>query len=369
MTDPQKSVFISYRRNVASFIARAIFMDLRASGYDVFMDVETIDSGQFDTIILNQIAARGHFLLILTPGTLERCNEPNDWLRREIEEAMDLGRNIVPLLCNNFTFNGQDAYLTGKLAGLSRLNGLNVPHDYFDAAMERLRSRFLKDPVYGTVRLAPAAEQRKVDAKVAEIAAQPAPTQRELSAEDYFSRGLKRDKSDYDGKIADYTEAIRLNPNYSTVYYNRGVAYNDKGDLDSAIGDYNQAIRLNPDYGIAYINRGVAHRAKGDFDTAITDYNQAIRLGLNDATVYHNRGIARYHKADFDGALTDYKQAIRLKPDYAKPHVGLGDCYYSRNDYEKALKAYEHALTLEGSFNRKALVNRVAELKKMLGRK
>ncbi|MBN1966081.1 MAG: toll/interleukin-1 receptor domain-containing protein, partial [Anaerolineae bacterium] len=65
MADPQKTVFISYRRNVSSFIARAIFMDLRAHGYDVFMDVESIDAGEFDRIILGQIAARAHFLVIL----------------------------------------------------------------------------------------------------------------------------------------------------------------------------------------------------------------------------------------------------------------------------------------------------------------
>ncbi len=89
MPDEHKTVFISYRRNVASFIARAIFLELRANGYDVFMDVESIDSGAFDTIILRQIEARAHFVLILTPGTLERCAEPGDWLRREIEHAMD----------------------------------------------------------------------------------------------------------------------------------------------------------------------------------------------------------------------------------------------------------------------------------------
>jgi hypothetical protein len=61
MAEPQPTVFLSYRRNVSAFIARAVFLDLRQHGYDVFMDVESIDSGQFDMIILNQIAARGHF--------------------------------------------------------------------------------------------------------------------------------------------------------------------------------------------------------------------------------------------------------------------------------------------------------------------
>ena len=40
----EKTVFISYRRETSSFLARAIFLDLRHHGYDVFMDVESIDS-------------------------------------------------------------------------------------------------------------------------------------------------------------------------------------------------------------------------------------------------------------------------------------------------------------------------------------
>jgi hypothetical protein len=81
------SIFISYRRSVSKHLARLIFQELRARGHDVFLDVSTIDSGAFDRIILNQIAARPHFLLILSPGALERCANEDDWLRREIEEA------------------------------------------------------------------------------------------------------------------------------------------------------------------------------------------------------------------------------------------------------------------------------------------
>ncbi len=114
MPDEHKTVFISYRRKVAAYHARAIFQDLRANGYDVFMDVENIDSGQFDQIILNQIEARAHFLMILTPGSVERCAEPSDWLRREIEYAMDKQRNIVPLFINGFTFTGTETISNGQ---------------------------------------------------------------------------------------------------------------------------------------------------------------------------------------------------------------------------------------------------------------
>jgi hypothetical protein len=112
---------------VSAFIARAVLQDLRQHGYDVFMDVESIDSGEFETIILAQIAARAHFLVILTQGTLEGCQEPNDWLRREIEYAIGLGRNVVPILVNDFRFDRHTcAYLTGTLGALPRYNGLTL---------------------------------------------------------------------------------------------------------------------------------------------------------------------------------------------------------------------------------------------------
>ena len=53
-------------------------------------------------------------------------------------------------------------------------------------------------------------------------------------------------KKDNDRAIADYSEAIRLNPNLASAYYNRGNAYSHKGDNDRAIADYSEAIRLNP---------------------------------------------------------------------------------------------------------------------------
>lgn len=58
MANAEKTVLISYRRDSSSYTARAIYQDFRHNGYDVFMNVESVDSGPFDTIILNQIAAK-----------------------------------------------------------------------------------------------------------------------------------------------------------------------------------------------------------------------------------------------------------------------------------------------------------------------
>ena len=144
MREAEKTVFISYRRSASRHLARSITLDLRAHGYDVFFDVDTLDNGAFDQIVLRQIALRAHFVLVLSRGSLERCAEEGDWLRREIEEALATGRNIVPILEAGFSFSSEAKHLPESLSDLPRFNGIPLYPYYFDAAMETLRKRFLK---------------------------------------------------------------------------------------------------------------------------------------------------------------------------------------------------------------------------------
>jgi hypothetical protein len=115
----EKTVFISCRRTNIPW-ARAIFQDLTQHGFDVFLDYTGVVSGDFEKVILENIRARAHFLVLLTPSALERCGDPGDWLRREIEAALDNRRNIVPLMVEGFDFGTPSiaSQLTGKLAPL-----------------------------------------------------------------------------------------------------------------------------------------------------------------------------------------------------------------------------------------------------------
>ena len=66
----EKTVFISYRR-VNRWVALAVFKDLTQHGYDVFVDYDGIASGDFERAIIDNIWARAHFVLLLTPVALE----------------------------------------------------------------------------------------------------------------------------------------------------------------------------------------------------------------------------------------------------------------------------------------------------------
>src|SRR3954454_24768858 len=273
----EKTVFISYRRTNIPW-ALAIFQNLTQHGYDVFFDYNGIASGDFERVILGNITARAHFLVLLTPSALERCNEPNDWLRREIETAMDSQRNTVPLMLEGFDFGTPKIaeQLTGRLAALKGYNGLSIPPDYFLEAMGRLRDRYLNVPLAAVLHPASLSAQQAVTQQNAAAKAAPAVQQQELTAQQWFERGFAA--TDHNEKIRFYTKAIRLKPNYAAAYNNRGFARANKGDFKGAMQDYAEAILLKPDYALAYNNRGNAWYDKDDVEGAITDYSEAIRL-------------------------------------------------------------------------------------------
>jgi tetratricopeptide (TPR) repeat protein len=95
----------------------------------------------------------------------------------------------------------------------------------------------------------------------------------------YFKRGATwHRKGDYDRAISDFTEAIKLEPNFPSAFDSRGMAWDDKAEYDRAISDYNEAIEIQPEYADAFFNRGLARSHKNDKDRAIADFRRAYYL-------------------------------------------------------------------------------------------
>lgn len=292
-------------------------MDLHAHDIDIFMDVDSMGPGQFDTIILNQIAARPYFLPILMPSALERCIDPTDWVRREIEHALKLNRLIILLYTSDFKFNDLNRFLPEKDAvELARFNGVELHQRYFDAAMAQVR-HFLT-PVNLPITPTPKTEQIVVQQIRAQITGFSVNIM-QMSAEDYYERGGNRyEQDDFEGAIAEYTGAIELNPHYTYAYCGRGLARIGKGDLEGAIGDASEAIRLNPNYADAYLCRGHARQLRGEFSGANEDYTTAIQLNPQLAAAYYGRGLARTKRGDKRGAAADFRRALQIRPNYSE---------------------------------------------------
>jgi hypothetical protein len=144
MVDPSRTVFLSYRRSASWQLAEAVQGRLTARGFDVFVDTKDLGNGLFDEVILAEIARRRHVVVLLQPGSLDRIGEQGDWLRREIAHALELRRNVVPVVAGTAIPRTEE--LPASIADLSRLTAVTVHPDYFDEAMEKLCRRFLRTP-------------------------------------------------------------------------------------------------------------------------------------------------------------------------------------------------------------------------------
>jgi tetratricopeptide (TPR) repeat protein len=341
----EKTVFISYRRTNAPW-ALAVFQNLTQHGYDVFFDFNGIASGDFERVIIGNIEARAHFLVLLTPSALERSGDPADWLRREIETALRIKRNIVPLMLEGFDFGtpGIANQLTGTLAPLKSYNALRVPVEYFMEAMDRLRNTYLNVALDAVLHPASASAQQA--AKNQQTAATAAPTvpKEELTALGCFERGMYA--ADLDQQISFYTQAIHLNPNFVEAFNNRGSAYYEKGNLDGALRDYEEGIRLRPNDGVLLNNRATVRERKGELAAAIDDYTKSINLRPEFAEAFTGRGSVRLISGNLEGALEDHNEAIRLKPDFAEAFYNRGTVLKAKGDFASSEQDFAEASRL-----------------------
>jgi len=149
-----------------------------------------------------------------------------------------------------------------------------------------------------------------------------------------------------DQAIADYDDAVKLEPDDADQYLCRGNGYSARDDYDRAISDYSRAIGLEPNYGNPYNNRGLAYYAKRDFDRAIADFDVAIRIEA-EPDRYDNRGEAYRAKGDLDRAIADYDRAIELNPRYVRARYGRASAYSLKGDHDHEMADLDEAMRLD----------------------
>ncbi len=77
--------------------------------------------------------------------------------------------------------------------------------------------------------------------------------------------------------LLDFDAAIAISPEPG-FYFNRGIAHGQLGARQHAIDDYTEAIRLKPDFAFAYHNRGVELEQQGSRAEATADFERALKI-------------------------------------------------------------------------------------------
>lgn len=142
-------IFISYRRQGGFTTAKHLHDLLKADGYTITFDIDTLRSGDFDVELLKRIDQCQDFIIILNEGVFDRCfdttvDPKNDWLRNELAYALKKNKNVIPVMLNGFKEFPPN--LPSDIIRVERKNGPKYDLYYFDDFYRRLKEKFLHTP-------------------------------------------------------------------------------------------------------------------------------------------------------------------------------------------------------------------------------
>jgi len=153
-----------------------------------------------------------------------------------------------------------------------------------------------------------------------------------------------------------YTEAIRLDPGYTTALVERsfllneyaanwatGSAVND--GFAKAGDDARRAVALAPDLGEAHLALAYYYTGTLDFARADEEYTRARSLAPGNAGVLSQSGVFVTQMGRIEAGLADLLHAVQLDPLSFDPQGGYAYALYLARRYEAALTAYGRAIT------------------------
>jgi tetratricopeptide (TPR) repeat protein len=129
----------------------------------------------------------------------------------------------------------------------------------------------------------------------------------------YAERGALRMKTgNLSGALADYSEAVRLDPTEVDYWLNRGIVKEQSNDVKGAIADYQKVLELKPDYEKGWLNHGNASVKLNRFSDAIEDYTIAITYFPEYGLAFYNRALTYHRMGKKDLGCKDLTSATRL---------------------------------------------------------
>jgi TIR domain len=141
-------IFLSYRREDAGPYARLLQSELRERfpGARVFMDLDSIEAGlDFAEVIREAVESCAVVVALIGRqwATLTdeegspRLNDPDDFVRFEIEAALARGVRVIPVLVDGARPLRQQQ-LPGELGKLARLNALELSYSRYQYDADKL---------------------------------------------------------------------------------------------------------------------------------------------------------------------------------------------------------------------------------------
>lgn len=144
------------------------------------------------------------------------------------------------------------------------------------------------------------------------------------TAADYYNRGQSAYLADdYDLAIADFQEALRLDPRYADAYYGLGLAYEATNRTQLALDAYLSAIRLQPSHGESQARSGILYFERRQYGPAESHLRRATALVPYDPMPFYYLGEINRMQGRCQASVDNYKKALDIDPNLLDAEDGL----------------------------------------------
>jgi len=134
---------------------------------------------------------------------------------------------------------------------------------------------------------------------------------------------MEMDKRETQQATETLGKVVQLLPAYAEGHSMLAQALAEQGDLDRSIAEYKQALELQPNLYPARLGLGQVLHTKGDLAQAISAFREAIRLRPSSAEAYTQLGLALSEKGDRNGSAAAFKKVLQLDPGNARAQESL----------------------------------------------
>jgi len=167
----------------------------------------------------------------------------------------------------------------------------------------------------------------------------------------YYNLGnaLYKEGKPYDA-IRNYSEALRIEPDFILAHINLGVVLTEVGRLDDAVSHLSEAMRMRPSDVKIQNNLGHALTMSGRLDDAVRHLSKAVRHAPKFAEAHNNLGIALAQQGNLTDAMAHFSKAAAIEPHNAKIQGNLGQAFMLQGDLPKAARHYSEAVRIDPGY-------------------
>jgi tetratricopeptide (TPR) repeat protein len=163
--------------------------------------------------------------------------------------------------------------------------------------------------------------------------------------------------------ILTFRKLVALQPTSSDAHVNLGIALADQYDLQRALGEFSEAIRLNPQFASGHYNKARVFYDLGKRTEAQAEAETAYKLSTDYPPLLYLLGLVEREANNLPLSTEAFEKLVSLEPHNAVARFLLGQNLHHMGNQEGAIEQWKAAVqddpnNMEATYNlAKALGN------------